>query len=376
MAKFISKKVKTAFEISEKAQRLLKQHNEKYDGKQSKKLDFEQLLTKTPNLTKLEDFWIRDPKEWKAKSFNLHRQIVDFVTWLLCEYPVPLFMYKLFIPPPKNRSYSISYFNQLEEVYLDWFVTIGQGMSFKKASKGFLSKKEAHLFLKAPKDGTIPGNILLTKCRARNVSTNVTTNLCTRWADRYSNTNKHYWDSIINFYSKYPTIDASVVQDTMDFINTAFQRDSKFSLSGRTLNSIIQLTNEWHIDLQHSKGIGVSAWPGLMIPEWKLGIDEDKDVWYITQITDSKKLFHEGKVMKHCVSSYLSSCDNGRSGIFTVEHKYYGTKSKCLTIEVNSNFDIVQIRGKCNRPPDKSELKILNKWVADRQLKYMSFIKW
>ena len=371
---YVSKKVERDRELAERTKMILANHNQEYKGKPERKLSYEQILERVPNVVKLKDFWIRTPEEWVAKSFNMSRQIIDFVSWILCDYPVPIFMYKLFVAQAiaHNARRNLNFIkSSLDETFLDWFITIGQGMSFRKACKDFLSNKEAHLFLTAPRSNSIAGNMLWAKCKSFGVSDVVISILCNNWEGRVTTGNKNSWDKIINFYSKYPDIDRTTVQDTMDFLYNAFGRDKNFSLSGRTLNSVIQLSNEWHQEQQVSKGHGFRSWDGLPIPNWKWDVtDEELDVWYITQILDSKQLLHEGRTMKHCVGSYSYHCMEGHTGIFTVEHRYYGNKTKILTAEVNNGFNIVQVRGKCNRYPDKEETKMLKKWAADSSLKY------
>jgi len=371
MASFVSRKVEQARRRAEVARALLAQHNQSYEGRPSRKLECDQILEKLPNITKLKDFWIRKPEEWESKSFNEERQIIDFISWLLCKYPVPLFMYKVFNNGYKKNGYVRGASSALDEIYLDWFVTIGQGMSFRKASKDFLSKKEAPLFLDAPRENSISGNILWAKCKAHNVSQGVINNMCNYWHNRYSNSNKNIWSEILTFYARYPEITGATVHDTMDFIYSNIGKN--FTLAGRTLNSVIQLTNEWHADLQ-MKSSSSSSWQGLPIPPWKLEIDDHMDVWYITQITTAKDLFREGKSMKHCVGSYVQQCKSGGSGIFSMAHDYYGGKSKCLTIEVSKNNEIVQAKGPCNRGPTAEERNILKKWAMHNNLTYNRYM--
>lgn len=366
---FVSEKVRRERVRAEQVKHLLIDHNKKYEGKPGRKLSYEQILERSPNILKLEDFWIRDPKEWKSKSFNLNRQIFDFVSWVLCEYPVPAFMYKLFLPYDKQH-YRARTVTALEEVYLDWFVTIAQGMSFRKACKNYMSNKEAALFLVAPRDNSIAGNIMWAKCVAHKVPDVVKNALCGYWENRFTGRNRDYWDSIIDFFSRYPEVDKDTLQETLDFIYDMMTRDRTFTLAGRTLKSVIELTNRWHKAAQAARGCGVVDWEGLDIRNWKYDVKEMVDVWTITQITDSKKLFHEGAVMRHCVGSYVRNCIAGICGIFTAEHKCDGALYKCLTVEVNKDFRIVQVRGKFNRSADKVETNILKRWAADRRLTF------
>lgn len=251
--------------------------------------------------------------------------------------------------------------------YLMWFDLLRtEYKPDSRVMKGW--GKEAGLFLKAPNTNTIPGNLLWAKCKAHKTSDIVMRSMQSYWSQRLNHTNRYIWDKAIAFYARYPEVTSSTIHDTMDFIYNIMCLDKNFSLAGRTLNSVIELTNEWHHQLQQKRDVGPSTWCGLLITPWKWEVDEQGDVWYITQILDSNKLLHEGKVMKHCVGSYTSLCKSGNIGIFTVEHEYYGSKSKCLTVEVNSRFRIEQIRGKCNRMPDKAEYKVIKKWASEKQL--------
>lgn len=369
MAAFVSEKVRRERLRSEQVKLVLAKHNQDYVGRSERKLNYEQVLERSPNIRKLEDFWIRDPKEWKSKSFNLNRQVIDFVSWVLCEYSVPSFMFKLFTPYNSN-NHRLRSITAHEEVYLDWFVTVAQGMSFRKACKNFMSNKEAALFLTAPKNNSIAGNILWSKCKAHKVSDNVTNALCGYWESRFNSRNRDWWDNVVDFFSRYPDTDQHTLQDVMDFIYDMMNRDSTFTLAGRTLRSVIELTNRWHKAAQAVRGCGFVDWEGLDIRNWKYDVKEMVDFWTITQITDSKKLFHEGAVMHHCVGSYVRSCVAGFCGIFTLEHKYDGHVYKCLTIEVNKDYRIVQVRGKFNRSADKTEQNILKRWAADRGLTF------
>jgi hypothetical protein len=372
MTKFISEKIKQENEVVLQTRLLLKEHNKKYE-RPSRKISHEHMLKALPNLSLVKEFWIRNPSEWSAKSFNIYKQVIEFVSWVLCEYPVPLFMYDLFrIRCTKEKGVQTLYpkhsIMPFKQTYLYWFITIGQGGSFRKVAKDTFSKKEAGLFLTAPKDNTISGNILWSKCVAHGTSSMVTYELCKNYGPpRLSIRNKYIWDKIIAFYARYPDIDFDTLQNTLDFIYNKFTTNKNFTLANRTLNSIIQLTNEWHEEVQKQKGVVYSEWGGIPVQDWELEINGGK--WNITQILNSKKLLHEGRVMRHCVGSYVNVCRIGASGIFTVEYNC----SKVLTVEVNSDLTIVQIRGKCNKPPNKTEMYIVKQWARKEGLKFSRY---
>jgi len=61
----------------------------------------------------------------------------------------------------------------------------------------------------------------------------------------------------------------------------------------------------------------------------------------------------EGRQMKHCVATYVSSCARGHCSIWTMEVESMDGVTRAVTIEVrNSARMICQVRGKAN-PTDR-----------------------
>jgi hypothetical protein len=75
-------------------------------------------------------------------------------------------------------------------------------------------------------------------------------------------------------------------------------------------------------------------------------------------------LMVEGRVMQHCVYTYLKSCLDRRSTIWTLAYTEGSSViNKTLTIEVRGN-EVVQIRGKVNRLATAIEMGIIKKWAV------------
>src|SRR5690606_29961437 len=89
-----------------------------------------------------------------------------------------------------------------------------------------------------------------------------------------------------------------------------------YSLKGRTLNSIIRVVDEWHVDAAYDfTEVDLEAtWPSLGISEYK--INNPKNIIRITEITSGKRLLKESKELKHCVLGYLGWCNKGKTNIF------------------------------------------------------------
>ena len=102
------------------------------------------------------------------------------------------------------------------------------------------------------------------------------------------------------------------------------------------------------------------------------------NVWQIRQILREDKLKQEGKVMKHCVGSYVNSCSTGRTTIWSMTRKIFDSESKgarrVLTIEVLPNRRISQALGFRNRDPRKDEYEILKLWAAKERLTISRYI--
>ena len=74
-------------------------------------------------------------------------------------------------------------------------------------------------------------------------------------------------------------------------------------------------------------------------------------------------LMVEGRMMSHCVYTYLQACLERRSSIWTLAYtEGSSVVNKTLTIQVTNN-EIVQIRGKVNRFATDLEMTIIQEWA-------------
>ena len=97
--------------------------------------------------------------------------------------------------------------------------------------------------------------------------------------------------------------------------------------------------------------------------------NKQKRQYSIRQITNDVALMVEGRVMSHCVYTYLQACLERRSSIWTLAYtEGSSVVNKTLTIEVRDNA-IVQIRGQVNRMATKLEMRIIREWAAKAGLK-------
>ena len=102
--------------------------------------------------------------------------------------------------------------------------------------------------------------------------------------------------------------------------------------------------------------------------EGKIGEPNFK-IWTIRELLTQQSLFVEGRKLRHCVASYVSSCARGQSSIWSMELEQSSMVEKRVTIEINpATRHVVQIRGKLNRHSNPQELNILRRWAAEAKL--------
>ena len=105
------------------------------------------------------------------------------------------------------------------------------------------------------------------------------------------------------------------------------------------------------------------------------GKEQFKKIYKITQLLNSTELAEEGKTMKHCVASYANSCVAGRCSIWSMMvEDFAGIGKRLLTIEMDKNRNLVQIRGKYNVLPVKKEMDIIRIWADAEGLKMSKWI--
>src|SRR5690606_28502527 len=103
----------------------------------------------------------------------------------------------------------------------------------------------------------------------------------------------------------------SNIRSLIDYLEyQRYGRDEilSYSLKGRTLNSIIRVVDDWHVEAAYDfTEVDLEAtWQPLGFPEYK--ITNPKNIIRITEITSGKRLLQESEELKHCVFSYLQMC--------------------------------------------------------------------
>lgn len=316
---------------------------------------------------------IRSLDRYVSRSYNLERQQRDLLRHLYVRYQVPDFMYEAFrllTAAGSNRE------TEETKLYKKWFFCIAQGGSFRKMVKGLLSRAEADLFLKAPDDitsGRIFNAVWYARLKNRGVNDGMIKRLLyeTRLFALPAITPEAIArkDHVINFFARYQNeMDKDTFGQISDYIE-AQVGNALWTLQGRTLASVIALSNEWHNFMATAKYGAKVSWA----PRWpKIWEKEEKTViWEVVELSNNYAIINEGRKQHNCVSIYVQRCLSGDTQILSLrKHDSWSLKEEekiRVTIEVQKT-SIVQAKGKLNKSPGNEEMRILRLFARDRGL--------
>ena len=326
---------------------------------------------------KYKEQWVRPITTWKKKFKSRERQFEDIINHLFVKYEMPKFMYKSWF-----WSGNTLYTDQIQ-----WFIDIGAGKNIRK-SKDVpikLTKKMAHVFMSAPDNFTPKEAIRFAQItdmggNMRNIRGVMTSKIGNDFK------NNDFWITVIKFFINNPMLDIQQYNPIVDYIqmmkyqtrsilvdgNRRVLKPEKenFSMKDRDVNTLINNVDKWHNNLTKRKG-SPTHWEPAFINDFKYvtGKDEMKQTFSISQITTAKDLSAEGKALNHCVGSYVNSCANGRCSIYSMTvNSFIKYDTRLLTIEVNKEGVISEIRGKSNRLPNAYEMRLIDKWAFNEKL--------
>lgn len=351
------------FNLSLKKRRLKKWEKEE---RKKKKKDSDHWLKKVPYLADYAINPVRPIDQWKSPSYNEERQIISLVHWVLCVYEVPKFLFNIFLPYFTHHSYWD--YPSHRDMFFNWFLAIARGKSFRKLTKDIFTKKEAHAFLTG-KHEKIGHNIWHAKVSTRNFKDKSMEHLLIRrFFEMRTNFTRPYWSKVIDFYKKFEeNLNYEILGETLDFL---FFRPGDLDLKGRTLASLIRLSNEWHLEQSRIRGVKhLVRWEPLPIEDW---IYEDKEgtTTTIKQLNSNIQLVKEGNKQHNCVSAYAIRCQRGDIGIFSMKSGPTGNR---ITIEVTNTGQIIQAKLPWNRIPKGVDEDLIYKWAFDNVLTVIRF---
>jgi hypothetical protein len=333
--------------------------------------------------------WIRPPEQWVARSHNVKRQLSSLTRHLFAKYDVPIFM--------DSAWSSVGQHGLLEQ---KWFIHVGTGGNIRKAGELpiSLTKMMAHHFLLADNACTIPQALrwgqLCGMGVARRTAQAV---LGSRIGDAFGEAEAEaFWASVFNFFVLNPMIDPHQVGPIIDYLHhqkftpagmvnvdgTFVQQGPPqpgLSMKGRSPDTLVAQVHAWHRQLRRVRhGTRDVAWKSSGIAGYDRveGVPGHQRRFVVTELLSSSELRAEGSAMHHCVATYVWSCQQGRTAIYSMKYDpgFGRPLERCVTIEVDVlKRQITQVRSKFNAPSTPVDQRVLNGWATTARLTFSKF---
>lgn len=316
---------------------------------------------------------VRSEEAFRARSYNLARQVLGLVDHLFVRYPVPAFLYRAILSAEGvGLVFGTEARSNPEAAYRGWFLVVASGGSFAKATRGVFTKREAHLFLQAPSSNTIVDNAFWARAAAAGLPRAGCDYLVARLDAEVRAMFGERTPALLRFYAEAWSDMRGMDRDEITDFVRAKARDEAFAFEGRTLSSMRRLCAEWH-RTAFVRGVREFRNWGATMPAWSSR--KGAVLVCAEELTNNRMLADEGAVQRHCVYSYAGMCASGRCAIvslrwYAVAGEMPEERAFCrLTLEVSpARREVVQIRGKSNRRATDDEMRIVRLWAGDHGL--------
>jgi hypothetical protein len=310
-------------------------------------------------LSRLE--WRRDIFQWQPSSTRAVKQVYELAFYLFCRYEVPDFMYK-------------SFFETTNVKFINWFIHMGTGKRVKELPDMPINftQRMAHYFLKAPAKLSVTEALRWAQVKGMMGDDRLAERIACSWIGTKEYGDEDFWEGFIRIAINGGMYEYQKTGEVIDYLRSVKRENRGYSLKGRTMQSLIRRSDEWH---RHS------YWDKRNLSwhssgTWKYKLDGREERVEMVELTDSKQLVQEGKTMRHCVASYAHYCVKGTTAIFSLR-KYIGTlqTETLATIELNITLrKVVQAKYKMNRKISDEARKHLVAWAAKNQLTMSSYL--
>lgn len=323
-----------------------------------------------------EDFFIRPISEftYSKKSSDVMKKKTALLNHVFVKYKMPDFLYNVFLNI-RNYSKGVTGMHTMsigktKLNLLDMFIFLSSGESFhKKYGKHIFTKQQSHIFMTCRhKHFSVGEAVIYSLARSKSNEADALKIVKTKLSIFAHITD--FRKSLVYYFSeRCSSLKSNEIDDLIDYVNDVKLNNPTFELygSGITIDRLMSLTKNWHYDLRRIKLIGNSTWEGHPINdcEYVFGKGYDRTVWNFNQIKTAKSLQQEGNAQHHCVLSYKNKCISGACSIWSLTKN--GKRS--LTIEINNNGDIVQMRRYANVDPKPFERDMVRRFAKDNNLK-------
>lgn len=165
------------------------------------------------------------------------------------------------------------------------------------------------------------------------------------------------------------TFELNQLGPVTDFVAYELRRRGSFSMKRRTIDSVVASMHAWHRELGELRNI--RAYGIARNASWTryTGAKPLKgESLSITEICSVDELFEEGRLMRHCVVSYVHDCLRGATSIWAVTplDSRANAPDTRATVRLDvARARVVEARSVANRPISEACRRFIARW-ADR----------
>jgi hypothetical protein len=315
-------------------------------------------------------YWLREIENWAPTRASVWQGFGSLARYLLATHDVPDFMTAVWFEEPSREARD----------HQKLFVHLARGHRIR----GFhlpirLTRRMADYFLQAPADFTVQQ--ALRWCQVRGWGGDA--KLATIVARTHLGTNfgqEAYWRQVLQFVIDRLRFDRRLIAPLLEFL----RQHPEFSLATASSRSASNVCESLLGQGRKCMGRGEN-WPYSAKPQrlrsWSPTrieglsyVEPDRDqrpgrLWTIRELTDSRQLIEEGRQMRHCAARYADACARRISSIWSMRRHGAREDRRILTIEVDhKRRQIVQARGKFNRPPTRQARAVMELWAQTNGL--------
>ncbi|MFT3937125.1 MAG: PcfJ domain-containing protein [Chitinophagaceae bacterium] len=332
-----------------------------YLCKQSVLFTAEDLIQSVANLLAFSSAWRQDIFDWKPIATKATDQACELIDHLFCHYPVPGFLYKPF-------------FEKLNTTSIKWFIHIGAGKKVRDLENMpiVFTQKMGHYFLQAPCKFTVAEALRWAQVKGLGGDDKLSERIAYSWIGTKKYEDEDFWESFIRIVINGGMFNHEHLTQLIDYVRESKRNNSNYSLKGRTLQSLLRQSAEWH---EQSLLIrGNRFWPLSGLYGYKA--QNKLETIKMEELSGSKQLADEGKAMKHCVASYVYQCEKGQTAIFSLrKYSLDFIVETMATIEVNLSLKrVAQAKAKMNRKISDEARKHLEEWASKNNLSISPFL--
>jgi PcfJ-like protein len=318
-------------------------------------------------LSKCQHLWLKAVEDWKPKSNNAYQQFNELTKYLLADYAFPDFMKHIF-------------FHREDYFFIQEFIFLAQGGSIKQINSTIpLTQKMKALFLKTPEGFRVFEAFRYAQVLGLGGDEELAHRIAYSTLGRNEERNELFWEQFIRILVAGGMFSHDKIGEMIDYIQSELNQNQGYTLKGRTLQSLIRQSDEWHHLLtKNQRKMGLTFWNAVFIHPFEIeeGKDEKKVIYKMVELLSNKELTEEGSKMHHCVGSYSNYCEKGRTRIVSLRKYSFGMETERMaTIEVDVKAKrIVQAKYRYNKTIAPKASLLMQDWASQENLQLSSYL--